>query len=94
MLTQTTSEADLKPMVLRAINLVLMVRTTWRCAKEATASALNAFIETHICQEIPDEMSACGDCNTTRCSGENYRTCRMRLQQLEASRILKSLTTR
>jgi hypothetical protein len=51
-----------------------------------------AFVKNHVVAHVPDEMSACLDCDAVQCLNGHYETCPSRLAEvavLKATRMTK-----
>jgi hypothetical protein len=49
-----------------------------------------SFFSRHIVTDVPDEISACMECDATQCRDDRFRTCPNRLAQAAALRALRA----
>jgi hypothetical protein len=47
------------------------------------------IVKKHIVGEVPDEMSACIDCDAVQCCSEQYATCSHRLARFAALQAMQ-----
>jgi hypothetical protein len=54
--------------------------------------AIKSFIRKDIAAEVPDDLSACMDCDSVDCPEEKFKTCPNRLARLTELKTLKTKT--
>jgi hypothetical protein len=54
------------------------------------SEAWRTLVRKYVVYDIPEEMAACFDCHTARCSNEKYEICPMRLAALAAVRTAEA----
>jgi hypothetical protein len=61
-------------------------RKVWR----SLARVWRSLVRRHIVDDVPDEMTACFNCDSVRCSEEKYEACPNRLAQLAELRAAQN----